>query len=191
MCRVDIALGMVFALIVATGGARAETATPSGPGGGGLEQERLLSSLSFSAGRGPVSISARSLEFDYKARELTFRGAVVVTQDDVTLHSNVLRVVLDEGATARVREVVAEGSVRVSQGERTATGGRATFDQATRTVVLSGGAVLRDGGNELTGEKLVLFLDEQRSVVEGGRDPVHMVLVPATPVPASPAAGVD
>lgn len=148
---------------------------------GGLTQGRFLSTLSFSAQRGPVTINAKTLEFDYRAHQLTFRGEVMVVQDDMTLQSNALRVVIDERAQERVREIVADGAVRITKGERVATGGRATFDQANRTVVLSEGAALSDGPQHIAGETLTVYLDEERSVVEGGKGPVHMVLVPATP----------
>lgn len=177
-------MGGALALLLAAAGARAEGAPASprpGDAPAGLEQGRFLSSFSFSGQRGPVAISAKTLEFDYRARQLTFQGEVTVAQDDMTLRSNVLRVVLDEKAQDRVRSVVAEGAVRITKGDRVATGGRATFEQATRTVVLSEGAVLREGANELAGDELTVFLDEERSVINGGKDPVHMVLVPSAP----------
>jgi lipopolysaccharide export system protein LptA len=107
----------------------------------------MLTGLSFSSQRGPVTISAKELEFDYRSRTLTYRGDVVVSQGDLTLNS-------------------------------VATGGRAVFDQAARTVVLSQDAVLRQGPNEVAGDRVVVYLDEQRSVVEGGKQRVRAVLFP-------------
>lgn len=160
------------AFLISRGGA-AETvaANPSESAtdpGSQSEGDGLLSSLSFTAERGPVTIEANRLEFDYRTRTLTYRGAVKVAQGDLTLQSDVLRVVLDEHATERVRHVVAEGRVRIAQGKRVATGGRAVFDQATRTVVLDEAAVVREGLNEVAGDKVTVYLDERRSVVEGG-----------------------
>lgn len=150
-------------------------AAPASPGSG---QGDLLSRLSLTSQSGPVNISAKELEFDYKTRTLTYRGNVIVSQADLKLSSDALRVILDEQAREVIREVTAEGNVRIQQGERVATGGRAVFDQARRTVVLSEKAVLRDGPNEVAGERVVVYLDEQRSVVEGGKQRVRALLYP-------------
>lgn len=79
---------------------------------------------------------------------------------------------------ARVREIVAQGSVRIDQGTRWAVGGRAVYDQAARTFVLTDSPVLHDGPNEVAGDRVVVYLDEDRSVVEGGRKRVKAVLYP-------------
>jgi len=78
----------------------------------------------------------------------------------------------------KVREIVAEGSVRIDSGTRWATGGKATFDQTTRTLVLTVDPKLHDGENEVAGDRVVVYLDEDRSIVEGGRKRVKAVLYP-------------
>ena len=70
------------------------------------------------------------------------------------------------------------GDVQITKGQRRASGGRAVFDNSARTVTLSEQAKLQDGPNEIAGEKVVVYLDEERSVVEGGRDRVRAVLYP-------------
>lgn len=147
---------------------------------GGLGHGNLLSAMSLTSQRGPVEVRADELEFEYQTRRLTYRGKVVVTQDDITLRSDSLQVVIDETAREKVKEVIAEGNVRISQGARSAGGDRATYDGATRTIVLSGNAVLREGPNEVAGDRVRVFLDEQRSVVEGG---VRARLVPTGEAP--------
>lgn len=142
-------------------------------------REGLLGTFSLGGQRGPVTISADRLEFDYRTGVLTYRGRVTVAQADVTMQSNVLRVTIDPDAPDQLREIIAEGAVRIAKGDRLATGGRAVFDQATRTVVLSDQAKLRDGPNEVAGERVVVYLDEERSVVESGEnDRVRAVLFP-------------
>jgi lipopolysaccharide export system protein LptA len=176
---------MSAALLVALvwpSGVRAQVAEALVPDGGQAalseRESGLLSALSLTSQHGPVTISAKQLEFDYRTRKLVYRGEVMVTQADLTLRSQRLPIVLDEKAPEHVREVVAEGDVHITQGERVATGGRATFDQERQTVVLSDGAVLRDGPNEVAGERVVVYLDEERSVVQGGTGRVRAVLFP-------------
>jgi lipopolysaccharide export system protein LptA len=77
-----------------------------------------------------------------------------------------------------LQTVVAEGDVHITQGNRIARGERAEFDETARTLVLSGGAVLLEGSNEVRGERVIVYLDEERSIVEGSNSRVKAVLVP-------------
>lgn len=174
-------VGLAVALLPAIADAESPagvTATDQSPRPG--VREDFLGGLTFTSQRGPVTISAKELEFDYRARTLTYRGSVKVTQAEMTLSSELLRVTLDETARDEVREVFAQGKVRIAQGNRVATGGRAVFDQASRTVVLSEAAVLREGANEVAGERVIVYLDEARSVIEGGDQRVRAVLFPSS-----------
>jgi lipopolysaccharide export system protein LptA len=165
-----------LALLVALAGAPAAGApTPAAPGG---DLDGLLGGFALDGNRGPVRIDADAMEFDYKTKILTYRGTVSVTQADLNLRSDVLRVELDLERPDRPREIVAEGNVQIVKGERRASGGRAVFDEAARTVTLSERALLQDGQNEVAGERVIIYLDEERSVVEGGRDRVRAVLYP-------------
>jgi len=95
------------------------------------------------------------------------------------LQSRTLTVTLDGQVENRIKEVVADGQVRVSKGSRWATGGRAVFNQDHHTVILSDNAELHDGGNVVKGDRVIVYLDEERSVVEGGKGRVEAVLVPS------------
>ena len=94
----------------------------------------------------------------------------------------------DKGSQ-KVKEVVAEGHVRIDSGARWATGGRAVFDQAHRTLVLTEQPKLHDGSNEVNGDRVIVYLDEDRSVVEGGRQRVKAVLYPGSDGGLAPASG--
>lgn len=138
----------------------------------------------------PITITSDNLEYEYKDGVIVYRGDVVAVQGDVKVRSNELRITLaksagqeDEAAplgasSAKLEGVVASGNVRIDQGTRWAVGGKATFDQKNRTLVLTESPVLHDGPNEVAGDRVVVYLDEDRSVVEGGRRRVKAVLFP-------------
>jgi len=175
-------------------GAPAEPAAPA-VAANSARGEELLTAMSFSPERGPVTISAQALEFNYRTRELVYRGGVTLKQADLVVEARRLRITLDEKPREGVSRVIAEGAVRIHQGDRVATGGRAAFDQKRRMVVLSEDAVLRDGPNRVTGDRVVVYLDEQRSVVQGGTGRVRAVLYPKQVVdephpPVSRASGL-
>jgi len=163
-------------------------------GGAAAQRGGLLGSQEDWGGRGPITITAATLEYDYKRNVVTDRGDVRATQGNVSVHSDALTITLltdrrDEGGAegsapaadperVSLQEIVASGSVRIEQGERFATGQRAVFDQARRILLLTGAPVLHDGPNEIAGERVVVYLDEDRSVVEGGNRRVKAVLYP-------------
>ena len=164
---------------------RAEPArtTPSGPA--------LFDGASFGNRKDPITVTADKLEYDYKANVIVYRGDVVASQGDTKIRSDTLTVTLaaakGSGGTAdvagkggqRVQQIVAVGGVRIDNGTRWATGGRAVFEQSNRTLVLTETPVLHDGSNEVTGDRVVVYLDENRSEVVGGaRKRVKAVLYP-------------
>ncbi len=177
-----------LSLLAAGNPVQAGPGTPAPPPGrADAGKASLLSAMSFSAHREPISVTADSLEFDYRSHLLTYKGRVEVTQGDIKLNANVLTITLQDQADnqgkdradSQVKEVVADGQVRVTQGARWATGGHAVFDQTNHTVVLSQNAVIHDGQNEVSGDRIVVYLDEERSVVEGGGGRVKAVLFPS------------
>jgi lipopolysaccharide export system protein LptA len=162
-------------------GATVAVAAPAAERGGLFGLGRSI------GGRGPVTVTAKTLEYDYKANVVVYRGDVEATQGNVRIQSDELTVRLvsadgsPPGADAEkvtLQEVIASGRVRIHQGSRRATGGRAVFDQEKRQLLLMDDPVLHDGPNEIAGDRVVVYLDEDRSVVEGGQGRVKAVLFP-------------
>ena len=166
-----------------------EPAKDAGKDGG------LFDGADFGNRKDPVIITSDALEYDYKGNVVTYRGDVVTTQGDLKMRSDTLTVTFDRDGAApaqgkgrgtdapsdakqRLRQIVAVGNVRIDNGARWATGGRAVFDQEDRTLVLTETPVIHDGSNEVAGDRVVVYLDENRSVVEGGRKRVKAVFHP-------------
>lgn len=136
----------------------------------------LLMHLPFSAfaapetlkqSRGPVKVSADRLEADEQTQTLIFSGNAVATQDDVTIHGDRLTVKYT-GENRQIERVVAEGSVRILQGARVATGAKAILYHAEERIVLSGSPKVSDGDNSVQGQEITIYLNDQRSIVTGG-----------------------
>jgi len=209
--RPELLAVALVATLVGVGIAASDKPKPEKPSGGALFD---LGGMGRS--KEPITIVADTLDYDYKNNIVVYRGSVVATQGEVKLSSDVLRITLetkpapengartttstvatpaDPGATSgqRLKEVIATGNVRIDQGTKWATGGRAVFEQSDRTVVLTENPMLHDGKNEVAGDRVVVYLDEDRSVVEGGRKRVKAVLFPdkqhaLTPQPKDGAA---
>ena len=73
------------------------------------------------------------------------------------------------GASGRsVKQIEATGHVRIEKETGNATSGKAVFDNSRRVVTLTGDPVAWEKGTRVSGEKIIIYLDEDRSVVEGG-----------------------
>ena len=145
-----------------------EAQEKKGSGKGGERALKTDRSFGFTASRAPIDITSDTVEADQKTNRITFKGNVVAKQEDTTLYANTLTITYDPN-TKKAKEIVAVGNVKVVQLDRRATGQKATFDQEKNKVVLDGEAVVREGANVIRGERITFYVDEERSVVEGGK----------------------
>ncbi|MCJ7803080.1 MAG: lipopolysaccharide transport periplasmic protein LptA [Desulfobacterales bacterium] len=145
-----------------------EAQEKKGSGKGGERALKTDRSFGFTASRAPIDITSDTVEADQKTNRVTFKGNVVAKQEDTTLYANTLTITYDQN-TKKVKEIVAVGNVKVVQLERRASGQKATFDQDKNKMVLDGEAVVREGANVIRGERITFYVDEERSVVEGGK----------------------
>lgn len=130
--------------------------------------------FSLSTKNGPIDIKSDKLSLNYKTKTVLFSGHVRVVQSGSEMTSDTLRVNylkdFDE-----VKDAVADGNVRLSQGGRWATSDHAVADEQRHTVVLTGNPVVHDGPDQIAGKKIIVYLKTGQSVVEGG---AHAVLYP-------------
>jgi lipopolysaccharide export system protein LptA len=137
-------------------------------GKGGENILKTKTGFGFTSSRAPIDITSDTVEGDQKQNTVTFKGNVVAKQEEMTLYANTLVVVYNPN-TKTLKEIVATGNVKVVQLDRRATGQKVTFDQDENKVVLDGDAVIREGANVIRGERITFYVDEERSVVEGGK----------------------
>ncbi|MBZ0171889.1 MAG: hypothetical protein K8E66_05870 [Phycisphaerales bacterium] len=119
----------------------------------------------------------------------TFTRNVVIQGNNITLFCDDLKVVAtrkgDPAATigeyGNFKSLVATGKVRILQGDREATCGRAEVFPGEDRIVLSESPVVRSLDDEYiaTGPRLVLYRGERRAVIEGTPDaPARITLPP-------------
>ncbi len=176
---------LVTALAIAAAFVRPAAAEPAREA---PKSDGLFDAGSFGNRKEPITVTSDRLEYDYKANVVVYRGDVVAIQGDMKLRSDTLTVTFAQrdGAPAepggksnpKLQEIVAVGNVRIDDGNRWATGGRAVFEQGARTVVLTENPVMHEGPNEVAGDRVTVYIDENRSVVEGGRKRVKAVVFP-------------
>jgi lipopolysaccharide export system protein LptA len=98
-------------------------------------------------------------------RRLVFSGDVHVVQGDITMTSNRLTADYPKG-TSEPSRLVAQGSVRVVQGNQEARCDSGTFQRAEKLLVCCGHAELRDGASRVRGKCIEFDLGNQTVRVE-------------------------
>ncbi len=117
----------------------------------------------------PVTVDADQLESLQKEGLIIFTGNVVAKQDNSTQHADRMEVYLDAGGDRIVR-TISTGSVRIITKDcKMGTARRAEYYDAEQRVILIGNARVWQDDNVVTGERITIYLAEDRSVVEAGR----------------------
>lgn len=112
------------------------------------------------AGGIPLTIRAEKSSWELKTRRAVFEGAVEAERGPFHLSCQRLEVQADEaGAPSRA---LATGEVRVSRAPWEARGGSAELQLAAGVLTLTGQPRVSDGRSELTGERIVLHMDDER-----------------------------
>ncbi len=155
----------------------------------------------------PINITSDNMEADNRRKTVVFIGRVRAVQEGQVLTCDRLIVFYTDaktpakpaggapdrpsatpglfgagGSGRQIKHITALGHVKLVHKNRVAMGRRADFFRRENRVVLSGEAKVWDGRNTLTGERITVFLDEDRSIVEGG--PSHRVQATIFPTQA-------
>ena len=123
----------------------------------------------------PVRIEADRMESVEGAKAVLFSGNVEAQQGDLLLQAASMTVHYlapagDKGTAVqeqrKIEKLLATGNVRVQDKEWTATGDTVEYYDQERKVVMRGTARVWQRNNLITGETIIIFLDEGRSIVE-------------------------
>lgn len=118
--------------------------------------------------REPVVITSKRMRADKLGDKVLFFEDVTLKKEDMTLYSDQLIVFYDV-PTKGVKEIEALGNVVVRREGRVALANRALYYSREEKIVLTGDARIIENENQLGGDRITLYLRNDRSVVEGGR----------------------
>lgn len=131
-----------------------------------------------------ITIEADRMESLQKENAVSFVGSVEARQGDFFLNADNMTIYYFSAGTKKddpgglsknVKKMYAHGNVTLSKKELTASGDRIDYFAQERKVIITGNSkVLRDN-NIITGEKIVLYLDEGKSIVESDPENGHRV----------------
>jgi lipopolysaccharide export system protein LptA len=111
-----------------------------------------------------------------------FRENVKMVQEELVVHSDIMIVYFkektdqtpspvgqlpSENSKKEIRVIEARGHVKIAKGESRAICTRALYDKLEERIILLGSPVVWQAGTRVSGQKITMFLKENRSVVEG------------------------
>lgn len=112
-----------------------------------------------------VEVSADTLTVDQSSSAATFEGNARVRQGEMRLGADGIRVeYLAEGGVSKVE---ATGNVTFTNGSETAEANSAVYTIGDATIAMSGGVLLIQGPNAMSGDRLMLDLTTNTGSVEG------------------------
>ena len=142
----------------------------------------------------PIVINSQTLEADNKKKTVTFTDDVKAQMDNFSVYCNKMVVYYVEApekkektekkgpveAGTKIDRIVATGDVKIVRAEGgVATGQKAVYYQLDEKLVLTGKPVVKQKNNFVEGDRITLFLKEDRSVVESLKDKkVRAVIFP-------------
>lgn len=115
----------------------------------------------------PVDFSANSIEVQDRSDRVVISGNVRVNQAGLVLTAARMTVAYTRQGGTDVNRLDATGGVTVTKGDERATGNVAIYDLDRRLITMVGNVELRQGGNRLSGGRLLIDLNSGRATVDG------------------------
>jgi lipopolysaccharide export system protein LptA len=113
----------------------------------------------------PVTITANRMEVNRKLHIAVYIDNVVVKKEDTTIYARKMEFLFDD-KMEEIQKMTAEGGVRIVDPEKTATSDKAIYLNDKDILILTGNAKVWQGDNVVTGSKMTLLRQEDRSIVE-------------------------
>ena len=150
--------------------APAKRQAPSGPAGPRPAAAGTEAAARKSDDKGqPVTVDADKMERFGKESLVIFTGNVVARRNNSVQYADRMEVYLDEKGD-RILRTVSTGGVRIITADcRTGTARRAEYSDLEQRVVLIGNARVWQEDNVVSGETITIYLSQDRSVVQGGK----------------------
>ena len=125
----------------------------------------------------PVEITSDQLNVDQSTGKAIFSGDVLIGQGSLRLTATTVEVIYNQGNTSEISQLVASGGVTFVNSGEAIEAQNAVYDIDAATVTLTGGVILTQGANALSGERMVVNLNTGTGQIDGR---VKTILQPGT-----------
>ena len=131
----------------------------------------------------PVEIEADRMESRQEEKGVFFAGNVEARQGELILQADEMMVYYvndappsgnlpqqDDTLKQRIKKLNASGNIRIQNQGWTATGNSMEYYEIERKVILEGDAKVWQKNNLISGQKVIVYLDEGKSIIERGTE---------------------
>ncbi|GEM_PF-1516907 len=136
----------------------------------------------------PIKITANAMSYSQKNDQVVFTGDVYVLRQDIQLWCDALTVLLEQQPRATnsgqafgdqqssIKKIIATGNVRMkAEPDRSGTCGKATYDAQADLLTMEDNPIVMEGQNQIQGEIIKMYIEENRSEVIGGTKRVEAI----------------
>ena len=156
----------------------------------------ILSETALKAGdtpeSGPIVINSNTLEMNNELKVVTFKGDVNAKKDNFVINCDNMLVYYESSPAAsgqgdedktKIDKIVASGNVIINRAKGgKATAEKAVYHQKDEKMVLMGNPTVEQGNDLVKGDRITIFLNEDRSIVESSEDSkVSVTISPRSP----------
>ncbi len=132
-----------------------------------------------------LTITSSRMTLNNQTNTIVFEGDVTISQEAMTLKADVVDVAFNPtsegkdgliGGAERKRSlstITATGDIRFIQGVRTVYASKVVYYKQDEKMVFTGSPNIKEGRDELKGERITVYILEDRVVVEGGEAIIH------------------
>lgn len=117
-----------------------------------------------------IRVSAEKLEADEINRSITFYGKVRVRQAGMDIYADKITLYYQTDKSEEVDRVEIDGRLRIVQDDRVATADHGLFLNRQGQVLLTGNAEVHQAGSSVSGDEIIYFINEARSIVKSQPD---------------------
>ena len=139
------------------------------------EEKKMFKDISTEK---PIIIYSDTLELDQQKNIIAFSGAVQAKSEDMEVEchqmivhysNNPVKNESNADLDVRIGKIIATGDVIIkpSDGGK-ALAGKAVFYQEEQKVILTENPSIQQGPDFVEGDRITMFLNENRSIIEGG-----------------------
>ncbi len=139
--------------------------------------QQTSSKVPGTQGLQPMVIRADSLVVDDSNKMITFSGQVSAERQDFTIECDKMIIYYESSGSksksseapmgSKIKKIVAEGHVKIRRSEGgEALARHAEYYEGEDKVILTGQPMVKQGQNFVKGDRITIFLKENRSVVE-------------------------
>lgn len=127
----------------------------------------------------PLEITANKMEAFHEKNLVVFSGNACVIRGNTSLKSDRIYLyykkepvkkqktgVIETAGSGELDKVEARGNVLLIQGDRTASADEALYVRESNKIIMTGNATLKEGKNIIRGDRVIVFLSEDRGIVE-------------------------